>query len=91
MNAPPTFCPVVSPEKDSEKDVCVEPRKHGGSRNTKSYGDKLLALETANIRSFLEKKRCYCGGECLHKLFTKGEQGVETVRSIRAARFASKN
>jgi len=94
MYTPPTFCPVASPESASEEedvDLAAQPSKHGGSRNRKSYAEKLLALEAANIRAFLAEKRCYCGGRCLHKLHAKGEEGVNTVRILRAARFASKN
>ena len=90
MSLAPTCCLPCCPESASEEDEAVQKGKHGGSRNRKSYGEKLLALEAANIRSFLQEKRCYCGGQCLHKLNAKGEEGVNVVRIIRAARFASK-
>ena len=63
---------------------------HGGIRNKKSYGDKLVCLETDRIATFLKEKRCFCGYSCLHKLYKKGEQGHTTVYEVRAARFASK-
>lgn len=65
-------------------------RSHGGRRNTKRYGDKLLALEPDNIRYFLANKRCYCGQNCLLKLHYKGREGQRVVYELRAQRFERK-
>ena len=64
-------------------------RSHGGIRNTKRFGDKLLALESHNIRYFLAEKRCRCGQDCLLKLYCKGEEGERLVYDLRAKRFQS--
>ena len=83
---------ATSESTDSMHEEVIEfqTASHGGPRNCKAYGDKLLCLETHNIRSFVNEKRCYCGCNCLGKLSLQGEEAERTVHDIRAARFASK-
>ena len=81
----------VTSDDDHTPDMPLpQKRSHGGSRNCKRYGDKLLALEPHNIRYFLAEKRCYCGQNCLLKLFHKGQDGEKVVYELRAQRFESK-
>ena len=74
---------------DTSDDPSLLPRKrrHGGSRNKQSYGDKLLCMEPHKIQGFLEEKRCLCGASCLRKLFDKGEAGTQVIHDLREARF----
>ena len=78
-------------DSEQEADALPQTRSHGGVRNTKRYGDKLLALEAHNIRFFLAEKRCYCGKDCLQKLQLKGEEGERVVYDLRAQRFESES
>ena len=87
----------VTSDDDRSTDISVisdmslpHKRSHGGRRNTKRYGDKLLALEPDNIRYFLANKRCYCGQNCLLKLHYKGREGQRVVYELRAQRFERK-
>ena len=65
-------------------------QSHGGARNRKAYADKLLCMETHNIKSFLAEKRCFCANKCVEKLAQQGEAAERTVYDMRSARFASK-
>ena len=78
---------AVPPDDEAAK---YARQSHGGSRNRQAYSDKLLCMEMHNIRSFLAKKRCYCGKKCLAKLALTGEAAERSVYDMRSARFASK-
>ena len=88
---------VSSPENtidvtsDGEEETVTKPqnRSHGGLRNTKCFGDKLMALEAHNIRDFLTERRCCCGEDCHLKLSFKGEEGERIVYDLRSQRFES--
>lgn len=90
---------IVSPETSSsiesndeaheEAEAVPNKRSHGGCRNTKRYGDKLLAMEAHNISNFLVKTRCFCGNKCLEKLYHKGAEGRQAVYNLREQRFQS--
>ena len=92
VSSPATTIDVTS--DDEHTDICdnsrPHKRTHGGRRNTKRYGDKLLALEPDNIRYFLANKRCYCGKNYLLKLHYKGREGQRVVYDLRAERFERK-
>lgn len=94
MQSPEVLNPEsTSDASDGERADALPPQKrtHGGSRNTKRFGDKILALEDHNIRYFLDEKRCYCENNCLLKLHYKGQEGEQVVYKLREQRFASES
>ena len=94
MQTPEDSSPANTIDVTSDDDISDQAlphkRSHGGRRNTKRYGDKLLALEPDNIRYFLANKRCYCGKNCLLKLHYKGREGQRVVYELRSQRFERK-
>ena len=80
---------VLRQQEESTTENFAPRTTHGGARNTTSFGDKLTCLEMHNIKMFLQDKRCYCGNECLYKIFTKGEVGAQIVYNLRKERFTS--
>lgn len=79
----------VTSDGEQETETAPQNKTHGGARNTKRYGDKLLALEAPIIRNFLAEQRCYCGKNCLLKLSYKGEEAQRILYNLRARRFES--
>ena len=63
-------------------------RSHGGKRNTQNFGDKLACCEISKIHTFLSRMRCFCGNDCLLKLFSKGDTGNQIVYDLREERFS---
>ena len=76
VSSPANTIDVTSDDDISDK-ALPHKRSHGGRRNTKRYGDKLLALEPDNIRYFLANKRCYCGKIVYSNCITRDERGSE--------------
>ena len=88
---------TIDVTSDGEEQSVTKPHKrsHGGMRNTKYFGDKLLALETHNIRPRLSYRKAVLLAvektAFILKLSFKGQEGERIVYDLRSQRFESES
>ena len=68
------------------KGCCKE--KRGGSRKIMTWQEKLTLAEKETVTCFLGKTTCGCANQCLQKIVSLGDAGVEMICNLRDARLA---